>query len=73
MIRECVFKCCARGKWWYLYQYPYEKAPEGYFYRVYLRRKWYDQISWFEYEAALSRLLDSCLGSNSVKLGEDEL
>lgn len=73
MERYCIFKCQKGNEWWYLYLCTNERASRGYIYRVYCGRKWYDRISWFNYEMALGQLLESCLGLGSVKFGGSEL
>lgn len=72
MKRECIFKCREQGEWWYLYRCPNERASRGCIYRVYCGRKWYDRISWFNYEMALGQLLEGCLGLGSVNFGAIE-
>ena len=73
MKRDCIFKACKGNKWWYLYRYPNAKASRGYIYRVYCGRRWYDRISWFNYEMALGQLLEWCLGLGSVHFGMNEV
>lgn len=66
MKRKCIFKAYKGDERWYLYQCPDEKATRGCIYRVYRGRKWYDRISWFGYEMALSQLLAYCSDLGSV-------
>lgn len=39
MKKECIFKCWAQGKWWYVYEMDF--GTFGKRFRVYKERKWY--------------------------------
>lgn len=72
MKKDCIFKACKGNEWWYLYRYPNEKAARGCIYRVYCGRKWYDRITWYNYEIALCQLLGYCLGLGRVMFRRTE-
>lgn len=69
MEKQCIFKACKGNKWWYLYRCKNVGTTKGYVYRVYCGRKWYDKISWFDYENAMDQLLECCLGLGVVVFG----
>lgn len=72
MNKTCIFKAFKGNEIWYLYRVPNERASKGCIYRVYCGRKWYDRISWFNYENALGQLLEGCLGLGPVYIGDRE-
>lgn len=39
MKKECIFKCYAKGEWWYIYEMDYGQFGTNY--RVYKGRKWF--------------------------------
>lgn len=73
MKKDCIFKACKGDEWWYLYRYPNATTEKGCIYRVYCGRKWYDHITWFDYEMALGQLLGLCLGLGRVSFRRTEV
>lgn len=61
MMKELIFKCYARGKWWYVYGVDY--GILGMRYRIYEGRKWYSHVTFETLQYAV------CAAVNAVTCG----
>lgn len=62
MQKECIFKAQRGSGIWYLYRIPNENVPGGNVFRIYYGRKWFDHVTWYGEQMALSTLLEYCWG-----------